>query len=270
MMRDMQAVSLNRARGGAIWCGVCLGLGLILGGGCGKAVPPAPTHATIHEAAASGDSADVQRHLDAGARVDGVDLQGNSPLMAAAENGHLEVVRLLVANWASVNAQSDVGYTPLNFAAGGGHLDVVRYLLDHGADVNARGAVGYSPLIFAAENGHRDVVEYLVSRGADLGVRGAVGYTPLIFAAAAGHLGVVEYLVEQGADVNAKGDDGYSALMWAVSDGSTDVADYLRSHGATGEVHITQMKKNVTAPMKKAGETPAPVQAQEPGASAGR
>ncbi|MBU4212918.1 MAG: ankyrin repeat domain-containing protein [Kiritimatiellae bacterium] len=54
-----------------------------------------PTYATIHEAAAHGDLADVQRHVQNGADVNVRDDDAWTPLMLAACNGHLDVVEFL-------------------------------------------------------------------------------------------------------------------------------------------------------------------------------
>ena len=53
------------------------------------------------------------------------------------------------------------GESPLIFASEEGHLDVVKYLVSKGADPNKQDARGYTPIDFAAANGHHDVVEYL-------------------------------------------------------------------------------------------------------------
>jgi len=52
---------------------------------------------------------------------------GSMPLLYASEAGHVEVVKLLLASGAPVNALSSVGTTPLILAAK--HLDVVRFAL---------------------------------------------------------------------------------------------------------------------------------------------
>lgn len=49
-----------------------------------------------------------------------------TPLMEAASAGHVEIVKLLLAHNADVNAQSSSGNTPLMYACGGGHTEVVK------------------------------------------------------------------------------------------------------------------------------------------------
>ncbi len=58
--------------------------------------------------------------------------------------------------------------TPLHSAAGGGHRDVVELLLANRADVNAKAFEGLTPIHMAAFNGHRDVAEFLLSNHAEV------------------------------------------------------------------------------------------------------
>ena len=60
----------------------------------------------------------------------------SNPLYIASEEGHLDVVRLLVEQRADINKASNDGGTPLLIASSKGRVDVVRVLLEHGADAN--------------------------------------------------------------------------------------------------------------------------------------
>lgn len=53
-----------------------------------------------------------------------------TPLMEGASAGHVEIVKLLIAHNADVNAQSSSGNTPLMYACAGGHTDVVKVSWD--------------------------------------------------------------------------------------------------------------------------------------------
>ena len=56
------------------------------------------------KACRSGQAREVRRLLSGGADVDDADEQGNIPLLAASANGHVEVVDMLLAAGATVNA----------------------------------------------------------------------------------------------------------------------------------------------------------------------
>ena len=112
--------------------------------------------------------------------------------MAASSNGHLAVVRELIARGADVNAKI-AGFTALMAASGRGHLAVVRELLGKGADVNARTDAAATT----------DAQEGLFGNGSNA----------LILASMFGRIEVVRELLANGADVNAKTYAGATALM---------------------------------------------------------
>lgn len=89
---------------------------------------------------------------------------------------------------------------PVLHAAAEGHLEVVRWLLDHGAKINyvVSGQVRCLPLLRAAVNGHLDVVKLLIERGADIDATWN-GHSALTQARDYGHAGVVDYLRSKGA-----------------------------------------------------------------------
>jgi ankyrin repeat protein len=72
--------------------------------------------------------------LDRGAKVDGRDKEGVTPLMWACNRGATKLVELLLEHGADVNARTPKGYTPLVWAK---NIAVVRALLAAGADPSA-------------------------------------------------------------------------------------------------------------------------------------
>ena len=82
--------------------------------------------------------------------------------------------------------------TPLMDAASQGHVDIVRLLMSHGADANAQSACGNSALMYACSAGHEDVVQELLKIGANVEDNNENGHTPLMEAASAGHVGVAK------------------------------------------------------------------------------
>lgn len=65
--------------------------------------------------------------------VDIADNDGETPLLKACQNGHLEIIKLLLENGAEVNKAKRNGATPLFAANSGGHNEVVEFLLSAGA-----------------------------------------------------------------------------------------------------------------------------------------
>lgn len=73
-----------------------------------------------------GELAEVEKSLANGADVNSADEEGYSALHAAAENGYLDVVKLLVEKGADV--QHKTQYTALELAEMAGNDDVAAYL----------------------------------------------------------------------------------------------------------------------------------------------
>ena len=141
-------------------------------------------------------------------------------------------IKELLKKGADVNASNKYGDTALMMAVYNGHLEVVKYLAECGVDVNASDKHGRTALMNASENGHLEVVKYLVERGAQLDIQDKNGWTALIGAARGGYLEVVKYLVQNGADVNAQNKYGRTALMIVAYNGEIDVVKYLAENGA--------------------------------------
>jgi ankyrin repeat protein len=60
-----------------------------------------------------------------------------------------------------LNARDSKGMTPLMHAAQGGHMDVVKLLLEKGADDKARNRRGETALQLAISEGHTDIAQHL-------------------------------------------------------------------------------------------------------------
>ncbi|WP_151827548.1 ankyrin repeat domain-containing protein [Acinetobacter oleivorans] len=76
--------------------------------------------------ASLGDLDQVEQLLSEGQDPNQADDEGYSALQAAAENDHLEIVKLLVEKGAQVAYKSE--YTALQLAEMAGNIDVVNYL----------------------------------------------------------------------------------------------------------------------------------------------
>ena len=115
---------------------VIAGLMLFAIVGCGAAkrtTRSSETDALLR--AASAGNADTVRTLLASPNVDvnGIDENGNTPLMLAARFGHDEVVTVLLISKADLKAKNDEGKTALMLASEGGHDETVRALTQAGA-----------------------------------------------------------------------------------------------------------------------------------------
>ncbi|XP_063436964.1 ankyrin repeat domain-containing protein 23-like [Mytilus trossulus] len=105
---------------------------------------------------------------------------GRTPLMWAAERGHLEVVTYLVTHGSQLDATSTVfERTPLMFAAMRGHLEVVTHLVTHGSQLEATDTYyGETALHYAAQYGNIDVTKWIIDQGCSPWVKSKQGKTP--------------------------------------------------------------------------------------------
>jgi len=123
----------------------------------------------LHWAAYWDDPVTADLLIRAGAKVNATTDLGVTPL-ALASSGAV-AVKLLAAG-AIPNLVTSTGESPLMAAARAGRVDMVKALLEHGADVNAKENVrGQTALMWAVSQRHPDVVHLLLQHGADVRAR---------------------------------------------------------------------------------------------------
>ncbi|XP_071685442.1 uncharacterized protein [Lolium perenne] len=146
----------------------------------------------------------------------GKNAKGETVLHLAASQGCVGSCRFPVEELGfNVNCVSNTGVTPMLFAAFEGNVQVMRYLLDHGGDPAMPDEKGSTPLHLAAEEGHCEAVRLLLSKGVRVDPIDHRA-TPLHLAAAKDHDQVVKVLLGLGADPNRVVHHVFSPLMMAV------------------------------------------------------
>jgi len=215
----------------------------------------------------------VQLLLQRGAEPNAArELDGATPIMAAAKNINAAAIRELVAHGAKVDVEGKSGITALTLAlsysfssgvsdsipekeklkameeakleeaqARRSRVDTVQALISSGADVNHRNAAGLAALHFAviARPADVEVMKVIVDAGADVNATTTEGRTPLMLAAEQARLDSVSFLVQRGANLEAKDKEGMTALRiteiakkYVNARAAAETADLLKSAGA--------------------------------------
>lgn len=121
----------------------------------------------LYLAAWSGFTDIVRYLLSVGAKgnVRGATSRSLSPMYAAVNQNHIDIVKLLIENGEDVNFCND-GDSPLDFAASRGNLRLVMLLVKAGATItNPHDA--YPAYIFAMRNNHAEVAIYLINQASE-------------------------------------------------------------------------------------------------------
>ena len=159
-------------------------------------------------------------------------LQGCQPFLKAAMRGDTKTVLDELNRGADVNEKlSAGGGTALILAAEGGHLDTVKALIAKKADINIGDNGGNTALMKAAEKGHLDIVKALIDNKADVNGKNYVDNNALILSLYGGNSGVAKFLIDHGADCNAKNKYGRYPLYYAVNNGDAPIVRSLFDHG---------------------------------------
>jgi ankyrin repeat protein len=162
------------------------------------------------------------------------------PLAIAADNGSVEITKLLLNAGADINGRGGAtGDTPLIYAVGKKHVELTKLLLDRGADPNLPNYFGATPFWVACGLGFEEGIPAMLAHAADLNYSGRFpepingkrkivqGITPLMVAARYGHTSVVRLLLRAGADANRLDSEGRSATDYAELGGDAATKDLM-------------------------------------------
>ena len=174
----------------------------------------------------------VKKLVNNGAKVDAKRKSGFHAAEAAAQEGHLDILKFLIEEEPQVvDLKDSDGRTPLIAAARNGNLKIVIYLLSHPqVDIDSQSNSGESPLMTASLNNHTEVVEFLVQKGANIELKWKDGTHAAYIAAQAGNLNILQFLVQNApVVVEMKGYNGNMPLGVAAFQGHLNVVKYLMS-----------------------------------------
>jgi len=180
------------------------------------------------------DDGDMVRLLLAnGADVNARDREDATPLHYALQNGHGAIAKILVdAGAERVTVRNEGDRRMLYDAFERQDLVLIRLLLLHNADPEEQDHEGNTLLHWAARNQLLELVELLAAHRANVNARNRRGIAPLSYAASGGSAALVSFLLANGAAVNAQSDGGDTALHAAAQHGHLEAVNLLLAHGA--------------------------------------
>jgi ankyrin repeat protein len=209
-----------------------------------QTVPPDPDYELLL-AAGEGDTAAINNWIEKGANVNCRSVYDEvTPLMYAAQNGHLESVILLLHRGARVNDLPQNHVSALLGACIAGHVFIADTLILNGADVNTKNFDGVTPLMVAAAYNDSVMADMLIFYKATIEIQDVQGNSPLIYSAYYNSWSVTELLLEKSANVNISDINGFTPLMIATQKEDVYTANLFIQHGAN--VNATN-KNNLTA-----------------------
>jgi ankyrin repeat protein len=127
-------------------------------------------------------------------------LRGSTPLIRAASNNDMEVVKLLLANGADATVYQADRQTPIHAVLAGratekDAIELIKILHDAGTDVNVVALIvhieeirGGSALHYAVRKRYKDVIRLLASYGADMNLKDQDGLTALDYTQSRGFM----------------------------------------------------------------------------------
>ena len=160
-------------------------------------------------------------------------------IYATASQGDVEAIKFLLDHGIDVDNMYDIDVdkmycrsTMLHMAVENGHFEVVKLLIDKQAHLNFADSMNRKPLYIAVKNGHFEIVKLLIEKKADLNVIDSYKKTLLHIAVEAGHFEIVKLLIEKKADLSAVDSHERTPLHLAIEKGCPDIVKFLLDKGA--------------------------------------
>ncbi|MSQ70705.1 MAG: ankyrin repeat domain-containing protein [Betaproteobacteria bacterium] len=188
-------------------------------------------------AAESGNVAEIDRLLTAGARVDARDARGRTALLAATHANRIEAARRLIAADADVNAKDTLQDSAYLYAGASGQLEILQMTLKAGADLKSTNRYGGTALIPACHYGHVETVRALLETAIAIDHVNNLGWTALLEAVILGdggarHTEIVRLLLAKGANPNLPDRQGVTPLQHARQRGQAEISRLLQGAGS--------------------------------------
>lgn len=180
------------------------------------------------------DTVEVARTLDSDISINKVNDNGDTPLLAAARLGNLEIMDLLLKRGANINQLDSRKRDILNIAISQKNPELVRWALANNIDPTMVTSIYQgSALIYACHQGRVEIVRMLINAGAPLDRINNIGWTALLETTILGdgsinYQQIAKLLVDAGADRSIKDRDGKTPLDHARARGHEEIVKILQ------------------------------------------
>ncbi|XP_052074464.1 uncharacterized protein LOC127712207 isoform X1 [Mytilus californianus] len=176
---------------------------------------------------------------------------GESPFLDVVKKGHYDIAEMLLKFNIDVNVRDKMGRTPLYLAVEEGHTNMVKLLVAHDCDPHIYRKdywhKGETAIYIASSKGYLDIVKMLFKTKQDCYRCRQddffAGRTPLHEAANNNHLEIVNFFMNQTCDPNIINENNESPLWLASREGHFDMVNTLLNYKANPNLHT---KKNGT------------------------
>lgn len=153
-----------------------------------------------------------------------------NPLLLSSAAGHTAVAETLLDAGADINIQSESTlYTALMFAAENGHADAVKLLLAKKADIERLSRGRRSALVVAAFKGHSDIAKLIIESSTYDPKKDSC--EALAMSISMDRMDIAREIIKKGADINIQY-GSMPLLSWAIKNNYTSGAELLIESGA--------------------------------------
>ena len=130
-------------------------------------------------------------------------IDNQTALHYASFRGNIKIIKLLLENYAEINALSANGYNMIHKAAQGNKPSAIIFFnKKYNMSLDATDENLMNALHLASANGMDNSVIFLLSLGLDPNIKDKYGYTALHYAVKKNHVRIIKKLLQRGADRN--------------------------------------------------------------------
>ena len=218
-------------------------------------------HSTIIHLTCKGGSLPILKHLVENCSdqlsLYAINDDGKASIHFACEKGALNIIKYIIEHSPNLLDLPDAhGYTPLLTAAYNNHLPVVKYLNSQNCNISVLDDKGFNVLHISSEKGCFDIVKYLIDgEYVDPNITDCHAHTSLHIAVLNAQLAIVEYLMDspnykqprvqfeiQDADENA-------SLHIACATGQPNIVSILSAAYLSHDISILQTNNKGWTPL---------------------